>query len=484
MDADKKPAWGQKCSKGCLLPLRIVATIMGFFALICAYTNRVSMSHVITKLVVSKNRTETHTGVCPPEKVSTEEAGYFTPGTYEWSEQLQGLVLGSFYIGYLITHLPGGILADEFGAKWVLGISLLISGLATVFSPIALQYGHEWGLMAMRIIMGAAQGPIFPALTTLLSHWVPAKERATLGTFCYSGVTAGTVLSNFCSGLMLHSFHWSITLYVFGSVTILWFIFFPFMRLFRQILLCTSSPSGHPCIKPKEMDYLEELIPKKADKLPIPWKQMMLSKAMLAVIISQIGHDWGYYVMISCLPKYMADVLQFSIRSNGILTAFPFLAMWVSSLLSGFLADWLIRSGKLSINLERKLFTFIGAFFPGLFMVIASYTGCNKTLVVVSFTLSLFTMGPYYAGQKLTPLDMSPSFSGTIMAITNGLGSFAGLFSPYIVGVMTPNATMNEWRWVFWLGLVILVVSAIIFWIWGSAEVQPYDPRAEQKKEG
>lgn len=74
-------------------------------------------------------------------------------------------------------------------------------------------------------------------------------------------------------------------------------------------------------------------------------------------------------------------------------------------------------------------------------MVIASYTGCNKTLVVVSFTLSLFTMGPYYAGQKLTPLDMSPSFSGTIMAITNGLGSFAGLFSPYIVGVMTPNVS-------------------------------------------
>ncbi|XP_064549131.1 putative inorganic phosphate cotransporter [Drosophila montana] len=474
MEADKRPAWGQKCGKGCLLPLRIVVTIMGFLALICAYTNRVSMSHVITKLVVPKNRTETNSGVCPPEEVSKQTTQ--NVGTYEWSEQVQGLVLGSFYIGYLITHLPGGILADELGAKWVLGISLLVSALSTAFSPIAIQYGHEWGLMAIRIIMGAAQGPIFPALTTLLSHWVPAKERATLGTFCYSGVTAGTVISNICSGLMLYSFHWSVALYVFGGITILWFLFF--------ILLCTSSPSGHPCIKPKEMSYLEDLIPKKADKLPIPWKEMMLSKAMLAVIISQIGHDWGYYVMISCLPKYMADVLRFSIRSNGIMTSLPFLAMWISSLLCGFLADWLIRSGKISINLERKLFTLIGALVPGLFMVIASYAGCNKTLVVVFFTLSLFTMGPYYAGQKLTPMDMSPSFSGTIMAISNGLGSFAGLFSPYIVGVMTPNATMNEWRWVFWLGLVILVVSAIIFWIWGSAEVQPYDPRAGEKKEG
>lgn len=35
---------------------------------------------------------------------------------------------------------------------------------------------------------------------------------------------------------------------------------------------------------------------------------------------------------------------------------------------------------------------------------------------------------------------------------------------------------MGEWRLVFWLGLIILVVSAVIFAIWGSAEVQSYDP--------
>lgn len=38
------------------------------------------------------------------------------------------------------------------------------------------------------------------------------------------------------------------------------------------------------------------------------------------------------------------------------------------------------------------------------------------------------------------------------------------------------QATMNEWRIVFWLGFVILVVSSIIFAIWGTADVQPYDP--------
>ncbi|XP_030569770.1 putative inorganic phosphate cotransporter [Drosophila novamexicana] len=476
-DADHRPGWGRTCSYGCLLPLRILITIMGFFALICVYTNRVSLSHVITKLVIPINRTDDKSGedVCPKEEEPKNDKGYNNEGTYEWSEELQGVVLGSFYVGYLAAHLPGGILADKFGAKWILAICVLISGLSTALSPLALEYGAEWGLMAIRIIMGAAQGPVFPALTTLLSYWVPAKERGSLGTFCYSGVTAGTVISNLCSGFLLHFYHWSVTLYVFGIVTVAWFILF--------IFLCSSAPKTHPCIKPKEMAYLNEKIPEKTGKLPIPWKQMLLSKALIAVVISQMGHDWGYFVMISCLPKYMADVLQFSIRSNGIVTSFPFLAMWCSTLFCGFLADWLIRTEKMSRNLERKLFTFIAGFFPGMFMVIASYAGCNKTLVVVFFTLSLFTMGPYYAGQKLTPMDMSPSYSGTLMALTNGLGSIAGLLSPPIVGVMTPNATLNEWRGVFWLGFAILVCSATVFWIWGTAEIQSYDPNSPAHKD-
>lgn len=144
---------------------------------------------------------------------------------------------------------------------------------------------------------------------------------------------------------------------------------------------------------------------------------------------------------------------------------------------------------------------------PGALTVIASYSGCNDKVVVVVFVLAMFTMGGYYAGQKLSPMDMSPTFSGTLNAICNGLGSLAGLAAPPIVGLMTPQvscsefkfnnlkvdtlffrmintmqATESQWHGVFWLGLVILVLSGIIFWIWGSADVQPYDPNYQSKQ--
>ncbi|KAH8377397.1 hypothetical protein KR093_005289 [Drosophila rubida] len=463
-----------------MLPQRVVVAIMCFLAIICAYTHRVSISHVITKLVVPINRTSDaieQEAVCKVDGDTTSETKE-NKGEYTWSEQKQGYILGSFYFGYLISQLPGGILADKYGAKWVLGGCLLTSGLCTMLMPLAIKLGDEWGLMVIRILTGFAQGPLFPGCTSLLSAWVPANERGRLCAFAFSGVTIGTVVSNFSSGMMLHYFHWSVTFVVFGSTGAIWFIIFVF--------LCTSRPDQHPCIKPEELAYLTEALGERStSKSAIPWKELLFSLPLVALVICQIGHDWGYYVMITCLPKYIADVIRFSIRSNGFVTALPFLAMFVCTNLAGLLADYIIQNKILSITNERKLYTFIAALGPGAFTVAASYAGCDKVLVIALFTIAMFLMGFYYAGQKLTPMDMSPSYAGTLMALSNGFGSFAGMLSPPIVSALTPHATMSEWRLVFWLGLILLVVSSVIFAIWGTGDVQAYDPSYKgEKKEG
>lgn len=45
-------------------------------------------------------------------------------------------------------------------------------------------------------------------------------------------------------------------------------------------------------------------------------------------------------------------------------------------------------------------------------------------------------MGTYYAGIKLTPLDMSPNYAGTLMGIANGIGSITGLIIPYLTDIL------------------------------------------------
>lgn len=57
------------------------------------------------------------------------------------------------------------------------------------------------------------------------------------------------------------------------------------------------------------------------------------------------------------------------------------------------------------------------------------------------FTLAMGFMGTFYPGMKVNPLDLSPNYAGTLMAITNGIGALTGIAVPYIVGVMTPNVS-------------------------------------------
>ena len=40
---------------------------------------------------------------------------------FKWSSTKQGLILSSFFAGYLTTQVVGGVLADKFGGKGVLG---------------------------------------------------------------------------------------------------------------------------------------------------------------------------------------------------------------------------------------------------------------------------------------------------------------------------------------------------------------------------
>lgn len=79
---------------------------------------------------------------------------------------------------------------------------------------------------------------------------------------------------------------------------------------------------------------------------------------------------------------------------------------------------------------------------PGIFIVAASYAGCDRALVVVLFTIAMGIMGTFYPGMKVNSLDLSPNYAGTLMALTNGIGAITGILAPYVVGIMTPDVSL------------------------------------------
>lgn len=55
-------------------------------------------------------------------------------------------------------------------------------------------------------------------------------------------------------------------------------------------------------------------------------------------------------------------------------------------------------------------------------------------------------------------------------------------FRPLLVGVLTPNRSVTEWRVVFWIAFVIFNVTNIVYIIWASGDVQPWNDGVPLKK--
>lgn len=132
------------------------------------------------------------------------------------------------------------------------------------------------------------------------------------------------------------------------------------------MLICYSNPEDHPFIKDEEREYLRsEMGQLKRNKNlpPTPWIAILTSVPMMALVCAQIGHDWGFYIMVTDLPKYMADVLKVSIKDNGLYSSMPFFVMWIVSVSTGWLSDFLITRKCLTITAARKVFTGIGKYY-------------------------------------------------------------------------------------------------------------------------
>ncbi|KAJ6644335.1 Sialin [Pseudolycoriella hygida] len=461
---------------------RYVLTVALFFGITIAIAERSVMSMAITRMVEIPNLNVTSSSkedkaICeaPHWAVNTSSGTTITDQAqqgvkYSWTQEQQGMILSSFFVGYILTQVPGGLLAQNFGGKYVLGLGITTSALCSISVPLAAQYGGLYGIIVLRILMGASQGPMFPALIQLLAIWIPPTERSFITSFVYSGTNIGTVIASYFSGIIMHHHSWEWVFYIFGTLAIVWFCVF--------CVFCFDSPSHHPYISTAERNYLlQELgqLRRHENQSTTPWRDMFTSKPVWALIIAKICGDFAYFVDNTTLPKYMNDVLHLSIRDVGAFNALPWILKTIVSFAFGYTLDRMVSKQKIRITTARKLAVFLASVFPGTFIILASYAGCEHVLVVVFFTTAITMHGFLAAGLSANSMDLSPNYSGVLISIANGAASMAGIFAPYVIGVMTPNAYLSQWRLVFWLTFVILCLKTTFFTIWGSGNVQPWN---------
>lgn len=176
---------------GFCLPQRILLAIMTFLGFMCEYMMRNLLSIAITQ-IAKKNIVDEQLiqgEICQIDNNTLSEADEgWNEGTFEWSEALQGVILSSFYWGYIVSHVPGGILVEKFGGKITLLAGILASSFFTCLTPLSITTGGSTLLIINRVLMGICQGFIYASVFGLLSTWIPLSERTTLGVFVLSGI--------------------------------------------------------------------------------------------------------------------------------------------------------------------------------------------------------------------------------------------------------------------------------------------------------
>lgn len=147
-----------------IISIRFLLAILAFVAYAAQYTQKINMSVAIVCMV---NHTEPHhddaksllSNITIP--VEDDQCGSLVKkssglnGEFNWNKNTQGLILAGYFVGYLITEIPGGWLSLKFGSKIVLGISLLVSSLLTIVLPFAARI-HYTLLIVCRFLIGAA----------------------------------------------------------------------------------------------------------------------------------------------------------------------------------------------------------------------------------------------------------------------------------------------------------------------------------------
>ncbi|CAH2043218.1 unnamed protein product, partial [Iphiclides podalirius] len=443
------------------------------------YALRVNLTIAIVEMIYDEK--DNHTAIVANLTSTmnvTQHPEHIEQTRYHWDTKQRNHLLGCFFWGYVLTELPGGRLAEIIGARRVFGYSTLFASILTLLSPGAAALGFGW-IVTLRVVLGFLLGATWPAILPMASKWIPPMDRSKFMSNMMASSLGAAITMPICGFLIAH-FGWESAFYFTGIIGVMWSV--------AWFAVVYDSPAQHPRISETERNYLLKALPQDNNTkghMPVPWRRMLLSAPVWAIIVTHGASVFGYFTVVNQLPTYIESILRFNIKHNGLLSSLPYLGKYLCALASSVLADSLRRSGRLSTTAARKLFTGFAVGLPGVMMLVQAFLGHDRVWSIAIFTLALTINGAVTAGYLGNGLDIAPNFSGTIFGMANTLSSFGGWLSTFMVGELTKvHNTYEQWQIVFYILAGTYVLGALCFVCFGSGELQPWNSPNEPAPSG
>jgi ACS family glucarate transporter-like MFS transporter len=367
-----------------------------------------------------------------------------------------GYLLSSFAIAYAVGQIPGGALLDRYGSRpvyiWSITLWAVFTGLQAFVSWIAF-IPVVISLFVLRLALGVAECPSFPANARIVANWFPKSERGTASAIFNASQYFSVVAFTPLMGWLAQYYGWRSVFLAMGIIGVVG------AMIFAAVV---QSPANHKRISKREFAYIEEggalvKMDGTGPAQPFRWGVLgqLLSNRML----------WGIYLAQYCITAltyfystwffiYLHDARHMSLAKAGFAAALPAIAGFVGGVLGGIFSDYLLKR-NVALSPARKIPILIGL------AISCAILACNytdsQTMIMLFMSIAFFGKGVAALGWAVMSDAAPREATGLAGSVFNLFGNAAGIFTPIVIGYILKE-TNNSWD----LALVFLFAHSIV----------------------
>ena len=242
----------------------------------------------------------------------------------------------AFVLGYAAFQLPGGVIGQRLGARRMFIVISITAFLATILTPLAPLVLTGAALLAallgLQLLLGLAQGPIFPVSSGVMEAWFRPEQWALLQGLQSMGLQLAAALTPPVVAYLMDSSGWQHAL------------FWPALPALGLIAVWAwygrNTPAEHPSVTREELAELgADLVAEM--QTAISWRRLarlVSNRSILLLALSYICMNYVFYLIANWCFLYLVQERHFSILEGGWLAAAPPLAAAAGAGIGGKLA--------------------------------------------------------------------------------------------------------------------------------------------------
>jgi ACS family glucarate transporter-like MFS transporter len=356
-----------------------------------------------------------------------------------------GLVFGAFALGYAIFMIPCGLMADRWGPRKSLTLSVFFWSLFTLCTGLV---SGITLLIGVRFLFGLAEAGVYPQATRALHNWTLPRERGLALGLLNMGSRLGAAVGLLAAPKCVEWLGWRESFALLGIAGVIWaaiwFWWFrdkPKLELEGDRLKVFSARKENPG---------EEATSK------IPWRAFLASRNFYLIIYQYFASQFTFFICLSWLLPFLKGRYGITTGAAGVYSSIPLycgaLAMWSG----GTVVDWIYKSGKW--KLSRGLPAMFGFGLATVSLLPAPFMH-SPGWFIACFGLATFGLDLTVAPSWTVCCDVGGKYSGTLSAGMNTMGALGSLASSLLFPLFVERP--EHLKAYFYLAALLNVVALV-----------------------